>query len=48
MKTTVLPANMLEIAITEPGGIDKLQPQLSPIPPLPPTLSFDQSWRFWC
>lgn len=23
---TVLPADMLEIAITEPGGIDKLKP----------------------
>ncbi|WPC97430.1 NAD(P)H-quinone oxidoreductase [Proteus terrae] len=36
MKTTVLPADMLEIAITEPGGIDKLQSQLSPIPSVPP------------
>lgn len=33
---TVLPANMLEIAITEPGDIDKLQPKISPIPSLPP------------
>lgn len=33
---TVLPANMLEIAITEPGDIDKLQAKISPIPSLPP------------
>lgn len=32
----VLPANMLEIAITEPGDIDKLQAKISPIPSLPP------------
>lgn len=36
MKPTILPAKMIEIAITEPGGIEKLQPQLSPIPSLPP------------
>ncbi|NBM56568.1 NAD(P)H-quinone oxidoreductase [Proteus vulgaris] len=36
MMNTVLPANMLEIAITEPGDIDKLQAKISPIPSLPP------------
>ena len=33
---TVLPAKMLEIAITEPGDIDKLQAKISSIPSLPP------------
>lgn len=32
----ILPKEMIEIAIIEPGGIDKLQPQISPLPLLAP------------
>ncbi|MDK7887555.1 hypothetical protein QP610_10390, partial [Lactobacillus gasseri] len=36
IKNNDLPAFMTQVVITEPGGVDKLQLENSPLPSLPP------------